>query len=62
MRSRVTSLLIKRAAQGAVIASDINNPTKVKMTINKIKQLMGRTTTKITKQPTRKITLAEEKS
>ena len=49
MRSRVTSLLIKRAAQGAVIASDINNPMKVKMTINKIKQPMGRVTTKITK-------------
>ena len=62
MRSRVTSHLIKIAAQGAVIASDINNLTKVKMTINKIKQPMRRMTTKITKQPTRKITLAEEKS
>ena len=62
MRSTVTILLIKVAAQGAVIASDINNLTKMKMTINKSKQPMRRMTTKITKQPTRKITLAEEKS
>ena len=62
MRSRVTSLLKKRAAQGAAIASDINNPTKMKMITNQIKQPMRRMTTKITKQPTRKITLAEEKS
>ncbi len=61
MRSTVMSLLIK-AAQGAVIASDINNLTKVKMTNNKIKQPMRRMATKITKQPMRMITLAEEKS
>ena len=61
MRSTVTILLIK-AAQGAVIALDINNLTKVKMAISKIKQPMRRMTTKITKQPMRKITLAEEKS
>ena len=61
MRSRV-SPLIRRTAQRAVIASGINNPTKVKMTINEMKQPMRRVTTKITKQPTRKITLAEEKS
>ena len=62
MKSTVTILLIKVAAQGAVIASDINNLTKVKMTNNKIKQPMRRMTTKMTKQPMRKIILAEEKS
>ena len=61
MRSWVTILLIKRTAQ-AVIASDINNLTKMKMTNNKIKQPMRRMTNKITKQPVRMITLAKEKS
>ena len=60
IRSRVKSHLIKRAAQ-AVITSDINNLTKVKMTNNKIKQPMRRMATKITKQPMRMITLVEEK-
>jgi hypothetical protein len=61
MRSTVTIPLIK-AAQGAVIASDINNLTKVKVTNDKIKQPMRRMTTKITKQPVMWITLAKEKS
>ena len=62
MRSTVTILLIKIAAQGAVIASDVNNLTKVKLTINKNKQPMRRMTTKITKQPVMWTTLAKEKS
>ena len=49
MRSTVIVPLIK-AAQGAVIASDVNNLTKVKVTNDKIKQPMRRMTTKITKQ------------
>ena len=61
MRSTVTILLIK-AAQGAVIASDINNLTKVKVTNDKIKQPMRRMTTKLTKQPMMWITLTKEKS
>ena len=61
MKSTVTILLIK-AAQGAVIASEINNLTKVKVTNDKIKQPMRRMTTKITKQPVMWITLAKEKS
>ena len=62
MRSTVTILLIKVAAQGAVIAADINNLTKVKLTNDKNKQPVRRMTTKITKWPMRKITSAEEKS
>jgi hypothetical protein len=62
MRSRVTSLLIKRAARGAVIASEVDNLTKMKMTTNKIKQPMRKVTTKKTKQPTRKITFEKGKS
>ena len=61
MRSTVTILLIK-AAQGAVITSDRNNLTKMKMTNDKIKQPMRRMATKIIKQPMRMVTLAEEKS
>jgi hypothetical protein len=57
----MVSPLIK-AAQGAVIAPDINNLTKVKMVISKNKQPMRRMTNKITKQPMRKMTLAKEKS
>jgi SepF-like predicted cell division protein (DUF552 family) len=62
MRSRVTSPLVKGAAQGAVIVSDITNLTKVKMAISKIRQPMRRMTKKITKKPMRMITLAKEKS
>jgi uncharacterized protein (UPF0548 family) len=60
MRSRV-SLLIRRTAQRA-IAANITNLMKVKVVVSKIKQPMVRMTSKRTKQPMRKITLAEEKS